>query len=158
MLKIIGWIFVVASFFLAYMSYRLHKVQDNDLVMTTGTITSTPTFSEDDYHHKTGMRFHINNESTPIVIPGHLLKKANQAILTLKIGDEVTLYERQEYTKVGLEKQTRSAYGLWKDDVTFYTKEDALEIAHSGKYIWIALGFIIMGLVIAFFLIRSTVN
>ena len=154
LLIIIGWIAVVTMFALAFVFYRMYNISPADLKYSEGVIANDPKFSEDEYGVKTSMRFYLEGEEMPVSVGGILLRSADKQIFDLKKGDQVRFYEKKNGARDVVDGNRRFAMGLGNQEKYFYTQEDALNFYQSADKIFYMILFMIMGGIIAFFLLK----
>lgn len=140
----------------AYSFYERSEISNADLIQHQGEIAKKPKVFRDDYDtYNTSMHLYLEGEKYPIVVPGKLLRKADQRILDLKEGDKLSFYEKREEKASVLEKTRRTAFGLSSGEVIFYSKEDSLSFSqHPRMKIWAGF-FLILGLSILYWIIRA---
>lgn len=152
---ILGWIAVLALFFLAVLSVVNYNVSPSKLKLSSGVLASDPTIAMDEYNQeRVMMSLQLEGEEVPVRVPGKLLNQADPKILDLKKGDRVQFYEKQS-TFLGLGDQIRRlAFGLGDESQFFYSQEEAIAFYKKpGKLLFSAI-FVIMAGAILYFLLK----
>ena len=120
------------------------------MILNKGILLEDPVFTRSSNDNSiTFMRFPIKENELPIGIPKVLFELAEQEILALKKGDEISFYEEQLEHRNFIQKNRRAPFGLQKNGRWLYTKEEALAVfAKEQKmgwmYMFIGLAFVLL--------------
>ncbi|MCP4439301.1 MAG: hypothetical protein GY810_10210 [Aureispira sp.] len=152
-LKVIGWICVVGWIFIGYDIFNYYKITEGDIEKVSGVLSKDPDYSKDVDGKKTKMHFYLEGKKKHFTVPGLLLLKAPDKIEDFRKGDQVDLYLKKERGEEYILHNLILSVAK-KEQKPLIDIQEAIHFYASPKYLFIAIFFWLMSLVLAWWLVR----